>query len=110
MASVAAAAPVGTRTVTAGITISTMGVVADGIGDGGSAMIGPAGLPTGPSISTGTKTGSRQGGLRDRTGTCSPDLPTPAEEQAMVSSDLRDVGLSPPAEAVLGSRTKRLPA
>ena len=48
VASVVASTPVGTRTVTAGSTISMMGVVADGIGDGGSAMIGPAGLPTGP--------------------------------------------------------------
>src|SRR5215212_10168899 len=35
-------------------------------------------------------------GLRDRTGTRSPDLPPPAEEQAaveaVVSPDLRDVG------------------
>src|SRR3954453_793774 len=31
-------------------------------------------------------------GIRDRTGTGSPDLPTPAEEQAVVSPDLRDVG------------------
>ena len=59
IASVAASTPVGTRTVTAGITISIMGAGTIGVGDGGSAMIGPAGLPTGPSISTGTKTGSR---------------------------------------------------
>src|SRR6185503_4998760 len=59
VARVAASTPVGTRTVTAGITISIMGAGTRGVGDGGSAMIGPAGQPTGPSISTGTKTGSR---------------------------------------------------
>src|SRR6185312_12297697 len=59
VASVAASTPVGTRTVTAGITISMMGAGTIGVGDGASAMINPAGLPTGPSISTGTKTGSR---------------------------------------------------
>src|SRR3954453_22428361 len=59
VANVTASTPVGMRTVTAGITISIRGVVADGIGDGGSAMINPAGRPTGPSISTGTKTGPR---------------------------------------------------
>src|SRR6185312_684558 len=60
VASVAASTPIGTCTVPpAGITISIMGAGTRGVGDGGSAMIGPAGLPTGPSISTGTKTGSR---------------------------------------------------
>src|SRR3954453_761891 len=58
VASVAASTPVETRTVTVGITISIMGAGTSRVGDGGSAMIGPAGLPTGPSISTGTKTGS----------------------------------------------------
>src|SRR3954466_7421599 len=59
VASVAASTPVGTRTVTAGITISIMGTGTSGVGDGAREMIGPAGLPTGPSISTGTKAGSR---------------------------------------------------
>src|SRR3954453_22003348 len=59
VASVAASTPIGTRTVPAGITISIMGAGTSGVGDGVSAMIDPAGLPTGPSISTGTKTGSR---------------------------------------------------
>src|SRR4051812_11600273 len=59
VASVAASTPVGTRTVMAGITISIRGAGTSGIDDGSSEMIGPAGLPTGPSISTGTKAGSR---------------------------------------------------
>src|SRR3954452_22062305 len=59
VASVTASTPVGTRTVTAGITIPIMGAGTRGIGDGGSAMINPAGPPTGPSISTGTKAGPR---------------------------------------------------
>src|SRR3954453_19769754 len=59
VASVAASTPVGTRTVTVGITISIRGASTRGVGDGAPEMIGPAGLPTGPSISTGTKTGSR---------------------------------------------------
>src|SRR4051812_33202280 len=59
VASVVASTPVGTRTVTAAITISIMGAGTRGVGDGAPEMIGSAGLPTGPSISTGTKAGPR---------------------------------------------------